>query len=256
VGVHVSSRLDGKVVIVTGAGQGIGEHYAAALAQEGATVVAADIREENVSAVADRITAGGGHAIAVAVDVSDEGSTAAMAARVVEETGRIDALVNNAALYSGLHPGDPFEIPVEEWDRVMAVNLRGPWLCTKAVVPTMRAQRAGRIVNQASVAAWGGASLMHYSVSKAGLVGMTRSMAKLLGADGITVNTLAPGQMATDWTLQILSEERRSQMAMAQAVHRAGEPTDLVGALVYLCSDESSFMTGQTLLVDGGLVMP
>jgi len=138
---------------------------------------------------------------------------------------------------------------------VMGVNLRGPWLCTKAVVPTMREQGAGRIVNQASVAAWGGASMLHYSVSKAGLIGFTRSMAKLLGADGITVNTLAPGQMATDWTLQILSEERRKQMAAVQAVHRAGEPDDLVGALVYLCSDESAFMTGQTLLVDGGLVM-
>ncbi len=252
----MSERLFGKVVIVTGAGQGIGEVYAHALAREGASVVATDINEQAVRAVADAITGGGEHAIAVTVDVADEESTLAMAERVVAELGRIDALVNNAALYSGLQPGDPFAITVEEWDRVMAVNLRGPWLCTKAVVPTMRAQGAGRIVNQASVAAWGGASLLHYAVSKAGLIGFTRSMAKLLGADGITVNTLAPGQMATDWTLTILSQERRAQMAAAQAVHRAGEPDDLLGALVYLCSDESSFMTGQTLLVDGGLVMP
>jgi 3-oxoacyl-[acyl-carrier protein] reductase len=251
----VSGRLDGKVVIVTGAAQGIGAEYAHALAREGASVVAADVKEEAVADVASAVTGEGGRAIALCVDVSDEASTAAMAKRVVEELGSIDALVNNAALYSGLQPGDPFEIPVEEWDRVMGVNLRGPWLCTKAVVPTMREQGAGRIVNQASVAAWGGASMLHYSVSKAGLIGFTRSMAKLLGADGITVNTLAPGQMATDWTLQILSEERRRQMAAAQAVHRAGEPDDLVGALVYLCSDESAFMTGQTLLVDGGLVM-
>ena len=252
----MSGRLSGRVVIVTGAGQGIGEVYAHALAAEGASVVATDINEESVKAVADAVVGEGGTATAVGVDVSDEESTRAMTELVVGELGRIDALVNNAALYSGLQPGDPFAITIEEWDRVMAVNLRGPWLCTKAVVPTMRAQGAGRIVNQASVAAWGGASLLHYSVSKAGLIGLTRSMAKLLGADGITVNTLAPGQMATDWTLTILSEERRTQMAAAQAVHRAGEPEDLLGALVYLCSDESSFMTGQTLLVDGGLVMP
>jgi NAD(P)-dependent dehydrogenase (short-subunit alcohol dehydrogenase family) len=252
----VSTRLEGKVVIVTGAGQGIGAVYAHSLAGEGAVVIAADVREDNVRGVVDSITAAGANAVAVGVDVSDEASTLAMAERVVDEHGHIDALVNNAALYSGLTPGDPFAIPVEEWDRVMGVNLRGPWLCTKAVVPAMRAQGSGRIVNQASVAAWGGASLLHYSVSKAGLIGFTRSMAKLLGADGITVNTLAPGQMATDWTLKILSEERRTQMAMAQAVHRAGEPEDLLGALVYLCSDESAFMTGQTLLVDGGLVMP
>ncbi len=249
-------RLVGKVVVVTGAGQGIGEVYAHALAREGAIVVAADIREENVKRVANEVGNDVGYAVPMVVDVSNEESTRAMAEHVVGEYGRIDALVNNAALYSGLTPGDPFEIPVDEWDRVMAVNLRGPWLCTKAVVPTMRAQGSGRIVNQASVAAWGGASLLHYSVSKAGLIGFTRSMAKLLGGDGITVNTLAPGQMATDWTLQILSDERRKQMAMAQAVHRPGEPQDLVGALVYLCSDESAFMTGQTMLVDGGLVMP
>jgi NAD(P)-dependent dehydrogenase (short-subunit alcohol dehydrogenase family) len=248
-------RLQGKCVIVTGAGQGIGEVYAHALASEGASVVVADIAGDNAERVAGEVIGGGGRAIACRVDVTDPESTRAMAALAVSELGRIDGLVNNAALYSGLRPGDPFEIPVEEWDRVMAVNLRGPWLCTRAVAPAMRAQGSGRIVNQASVAAWGGASLLHYSVSKAGLLGFTRGMAKLLGADGITVNTLAPGQMATDWTLEILSDERRAQMATAQAVHRTGEPQDLIGALVYLCSDESAFMTGQTLLVDGGLVM-
>jgi len=138
----------------------------------------------------------------------------------------------------------------------MAVNLRGPWLCTRAVVPVMRRQGAGRIVNQASIAAWGGPSLLHYSVSKAGVIGLTRSMAKLLGADGITVNTIAPGQMSTESTLSLVPADRLERMSATQAVHRIGDPDDLCGALVYLLSDESAFMTGQTLIVDGGMIIP
>ena len=146
----MTSRLQDKVVIVTGAGQGIGRAYASALAAEGALVVVADVNEAGAKEAAAEVP----RAIAVAVDVSDQGSTEAMAAQVERDLGRIDGLVNNAALYAGLQPGDPFAIPVEEWDRVMAVNLRGPWLCTRAVVPAMRRQGYGRIVNQASIAAW------------------------------------------------------------------------------------------------------
>lgn len=245
-------RLDGKVAIVTGAAQGIGVEYCRALAVEGAKVVAADINEEGAGATADAVD---GEAMSVGVDVVDVESTEGMAGAVLERFGRIDALVNNAALYSGLTPGDPFEIDPDEWDRVMAVNVRGPWLCARAVAAAMRKQQSGRIVNQASVAAWGGSSLMHYSVSKAAVIGLTRGMAKLLGGDGVTVNTVAPGQMDTESTLAILSEERMQQMSQAQAVHRVGTPRDLVGAVVYLCSDESSFMTAQTLIIDGGLVI-
>lgn len=248
----MKGRLDGKVAIVTGAAQGIGVEYCRALAKEGARVVAADINEDGAAATADAID---GDAMSVGVDVVDVDSTETMARAVVEEFGRIDALVNNAALYSGLTPGDPFEIDPDEWDRVMAVNVRGPWLCARAVAPTMREQGSGRIVNQASVAAWGGSSLMHYSVSKAAVIGLTRGMAKLLGGDGITVNTVAPGQMDTESTLSILSEERMQQMSRAQAVHRVGTPSDLTGAVIYLCSDESSFMTAQTMIVDGGLII-
>ncbi len=252
----MSTRLDGKVTIVTGAGQGIGVEYCRALAAEGAFVVAADINEAGAKETAGLVAADGGRAIAAAVDVADLDSATEMAARVVSEAGRIDALVNNAALYSGLQPGDPLALDPDEWDRVMAVNLRGPWLCTRAVVPTMREQGAGRIVNQASIAAWSGASLLHYSVSKAGIIGFTRSMAKALGGDSITVNAIAPGQMDTESTLSIVPAERLAQMSQVQAIHRTGTPADLTGALVYLCSDESSFMTGQTVIVDGGMVMP
>lgn len=251
----MSGRLAGKVAVVTGAAQGIGVEYAKGLAAEGAAIAAADRNEAGAKETAAAIAAAGGRAMAVAVDVSDEVSNREMADRVVDELGGIDVLVNNAAVYAGLQRRPPFEIPVEEWDRVMAVNLRGPWLCAKAVVPSMQSRGGGRIVNQSSVGAWMGGSLLHYAVSKAGLIGLTRGLARAFGGDGITVNTIAPGQMNTESTLELVPEERLEQMSHQQAVHRIGTPADLIGALVFLCSDESSFVTGQTLLVDGGLLM-
>jgi NAD(P)-dependent dehydrogenase (short-subunit alcohol dehydrogenase family) len=190
----MSGRLAGKVAVVTGAAQGIGVEYAKGLAAEGAAIAAADRNEAGAKDTAAAIVAAGGRAVAVAVDVSDEASNAEMAERVVTELGGIDILVNNAAVYAGLQRRPPFEIPVEEWDRVMAVNLRGPWLCAKAVVPSMQARGGGRIVNQSSVGAWMGGSLLHYAVSKAGLIGLTRGLARAFGGDGITVNTIAPGR--------------------------------------------------------------
>ena len=251
----MGGRLEGKVAVVTGAAQGIGSVYATALADEGAAVAAVDLQADGIAKVADHIGSAGGSAVAVEADVSDQASTERMAEAVTKAFGGIDILVNNAAIYSGLKLGDPFAVDPAEWDRVMAVNVRGPWLCSRAVAPSMRARGGGRIVNQSSVAAWGGPSLIHYAVSKAGVIGLTRSLAKFLGPDKITVNAIAPGFMETDATLSMIPANRLEQLVAMQPVRRMGTPEDLTGALVYLCSDEAAFITGQVLIVDGGTIM-
>ena len=251
----MGGRLEGKVAVVTGAAQGIGRAYALALAAEGASVAAVDVQSDGAEKTADEIRSSSGTAAAVTADVGDQASTERMAGAVTEAFGGIDILVNNAAVYAGLKLGDPFAVDVAEWDRVMAVNVRGPWLCSRAVAPSMRSRGGGRIVNQSSVAAWGGPSLLHYAVSKAGVIGLTRSLAKFLGPDKITVNAIAPGFMETDSTLSIIPANRLEQLIGMQPVRRMGTPDDLTGALVYLCSDEAAFVTGQVLIVDGGTIM-
>jgi len=251
----VGGRLEGKVAVVTGAAQGIGRAYALALAGEGASVATVDVQSDGAEKAADEIRSSGGSAVAVTADVGDQASTEQMAEAVTQAFGGIDILVNNAAVYAGLKLGDPFAVDVAEWDRVMAVNVRGPWLCSRAVAPSMRSRGGGRIVNQSSVAAWGGPSLLHYAVSKAGVIGLTRSLAKFLGPDKITVNAIAPGFMETDSTLSIIPANRLEQLIEMQPVRRMGTPDDLTGALVFLCSDEAAFITGQVLIVDGGTIM-
>jgi 3-oxoacyl-[acyl-carrier protein] reductase len=251
----VGGRLEGKVAVVTGAAQGIGRAYARALAAEGASVATVDVQSDGAEKAADEIRSSGGSAVGVTADVGDQASTEQMAEAVSQAFGGIDILVNNAAVYAGLKLGDPFAVDVAEWDRVMAVNVRGPWLCSRAVAPSMRTRGGGRIVNQSSVAAWGGPSLLHYAVSKAGVIGLTRSLAKFLGPDKITVNAIAPGFMETDSTLSIIPANRLEQLIGMQPVRRMGTPDDLTGALVYLCSDEAAFVTGQVLIVDGGTIM-
>jgi NAD(P)-dependent dehydrogenase (short-subunit alcohol dehydrogenase family) len=248
-------ELEDKVVIVTGAGQGIGRTYAEAIAQAGASVALADVNEDAVTSLAGELTAAGHQAIAVRVDVSDEASTLAMADTAEQRFGRIDGLVNNAALYAGLQLRGPMDLPVDEWDRVMAVNVKGPFLCARAVVPAMRRAGGGSIVNQSSTGAWGSAALTHYTSSKAAVLGLTRSLAKSFGADGIVVNAIAPGQIGTEATLGLIPAERLERMSATQAIGRTGLPEDLCGAVVFLLSDGARFMTGQTLVVDGGLVM-
>ena len=247
--------LADKVVIVTGAGQGIGRAYAEAIAAAGAAVAVADVNEPAAASLAEELAAAGHRALAVAVDVADEASTLAMAETVEAELGRIDGLVNNAALYAGLQLRGPMDLPTDEWDRVMAVNVKGPFLCARAVVPAMRRAGGGAIVNQSSTGAWGSAALTHYTASKAAVIGLTRSLAKSFGPDGIVVNAIAPGQIDTDATLELIPRERLERMSTAQAIGRTGTPTDLCGAVVYLLSDGARFMTGQTLVIDGGLVM-
>ena len=251
-----SLRLQGRVAIVTGAAQGIGARYAAALAAEGAAVVCADVID--AEPVAALIRAAGGRALALRADVSSAESVRQMAAASVEAFGRIDVLVNNAGLFANLAL-KPFEqIEAAEWDRVMAVNVRGPFECAKAVLPQMRAQGYGKIVNIASATVFKGSPmLLHYVTSKGAVVAMTRSLARELGDAGIRVNTLAPGLTASENTLANPAWQGAvgANNIASRAIKREVTPEDLCGTLVYLASAESDFVTGQVIVVDGGSVM-
>jgi NAD(P)-dependent dehydrogenase (short-subunit alcohol dehydrogenase family) len=248
--------LDGKVAIVTGGGQGIGRDYAHGLAREGAAVVIADINEANAKAVESELTAEGHSALAVATDVSDEDSTQEMARRAAETFGGIDILVNNAAIYHGLPYESIEEMPVDRFDRVMAVAVKGTWLATRAVLPYMRQRGGGAIVNQGSTAAHHHAPRrMHYNVSKVAVHGLTKSLAKELGADNIRVNCIAPGAIDTEATLTGVPKEALDRLATMQLIKRQGHTDDLVEPLLFLVSDRSAFMTGQVLVVDGGVVL-
>jgi NAD(P)-dependent dehydrogenase (short-subunit alcohol dehydrogenase family) len=249
-------RLQGRVAIVTGAAQGIGARYAASLAAEGATVICADVID--AEPVAAQIRAAGGRALALHADVSSAESVSQMAAASVEAFGRIDVLVNNAGLFANLAM-KPFEqIESAEWDRVMAVNVRGPFECAKAVLPQMRAQGYGKIVNIASATVFKGSPmLLHYVTSKGAVVAMTRSLARELGDAGIRVNTLAPGLTASENTLANPAWQGAvgASNIASRAIKREVTPEDLCGTLVYLASAESDFVTGQVIVVDGGSVM-
>lgn len=248
--------IDGKVAIVTGAGQGIGRGYALALGREGASVVVADVNAPLGEETTELVKKNGGSALFVETDVTSEASTAAMAQAAVNEFDRIDILVNNAGLWGGLKFQSPEEITTETWNRVMSVNVTGVWLCTKAVVPVMEQQGGGVIVNQSSVGAYvGGPLLSHYCTSKGAVNAFTKAMAKDLGESGIRVNALAPGVIATESTLTTASEDLLDMLEMQQCIKRKGTTEDLVGPMLFLASDASRFMTGQVIAVDGGLVL-
>jgi len=244
-------RLKDKVVIVTGGARGIGRAYCLGLAAEGARVVVADVLDPKP--VVTEIEGRGAQALGVSCDVSREADTQRLATETLARFGRIDALVNNAALYGTLKRRPFMEIPVEEWDQVMAVNLRGLFLCARAVFPTMKAQGKGVIVNIASSTFFKGvADYIHYTTSKGGVVGFTRSLARELGPHGIRVNALAPGFTLSGENEKNISEERKRANLEARMLKRPEVPEDLVGSMIYLLSDDSAFMSGQTLLVDGG----
>jgi len=247
-------RLDERVGIITGAAQSIGREYALGAAAEGARVVVADIADP--SGVVGEVEASGGEALGVTVDVADVESTQAMAAAALERFGRIDFLVNNAALYGALRVKSWLDIDVDEWDQVMAVNLRGMFLCCKAVVPSMAARGSGKIINISSGTALGGTpGLLHYVTSKGGVIGLTRALAREVGGLGITVNTITPGVTMSEGTTHLMENSGLpvgDRMLQAKCIQREQTPHDLVGAVVFLASSDSDYITSQVLNVDGG----
>lgn len=247
----MSGPLDGRVAVITGAGGGLGRAFSLGFAAAGARVVAADLDLGAAQATAAAVQAGGGEALAVAVDVADEASTRALAAAALEAFGAIGALVNNAAVYAGLERAPFDEIAVADWDRVMAVNLRGPWLCARACAAALRAH-GGAIVNVASATVLSGSPLWaHYVASKGGVIGLTRVLARELGDDDVRVNALAPGFTLTDASLELIEDAATYGVARG-SIKRALQPDDIVGTAVFLASPAAAMISGQTFVVDGG----
>lgn len=247
-------ELDGQVAIVTGAARAIGREIAETLAARGATVVSLDLVPSNDTVAA--IEEAGGRALAIVGDATDEPEVGRAIGEVLERYGRIDVLVNNAGLFAGIERRPFWEIDLEEWEHVMAVNVRSVFLCSRHVATAMMEARSGRIVNIASnVITFGMANLLHYVASKASVVGMTRSMARELGPFGIAVNAVAPGLVTTEITEQTVPEEYRRLVAQGQCLQEAIVPTDIAQAVAYLAGPAARMVTGQTLLVNGGATM-
>jgi NAD(P)-dependent dehydrogenase (short-subunit alcohol dehydrogenase family) len=248
--------LNGKVAIVTGAARGIGAEFAQALAAAGARVVVTDVLDGSV--VAARIGAAGGEAIYCRADVTSAESLAALVADTLKRFGTIDVLVNNAGIFADLAKKPFTDIDDAEWDRVMAVNVRGVFACAKAFAPTMIAKGRGKIVNIASGTVFKGFSgALHYVASKGAVVAMTRCLARELGAHGICVNAIAPGLTMSEAVADNpeWGGAAGDATVVSRALKRAQVPADIVGTLIYLASDASDFVTGQTIVVDGGSVM-
>lgn len=242
--------LDGRVSIVTGGARGIGRAYCLGLAAEGSSVVVADMLDGQP--VVDEIEAAGGKAIAVHTDVSDRASTEALARAAFEQFGRIHALVNNAAYFKQVKRGPWHEIDVDEWDRAFAVNVRGVWLCCRAVYPYMKEQRYGKIINISSNTVWKGVPMfLHYVTSKAALTGLTRSLAREVGEDNIAVNTVAP-DFIPDQDMLKTRGDHSDEVVAQRCFKRMQTPEDMVGTIVFLAGPGSDFITGQSFLVNGG----
>ena len=249
----VFPSLKDRVAIVTGAGQGIGRAFAKTFAAAGAIAIIAERNAKTAASVSAEIMKAGGKALAVETDIADPASVAEMVEVVDDEYGRIDILVNNAAIFSTLEMR-PFEqIPLDEWNEVMRVNITGQMLCARAVLPAMRRARWGRIINMSSGAvSLGRPNYLHYITSKSALIGMSRSMARELGPDGITVNALLPGATFTEIERKTVTPAQKEKIVAMQCVPRAETPDDLVGTALFLASEASAFITGQTINVDGG----
>lgn len=248
-------RVDGKVAIVTGAGRGIGVSYAKALAEEGAKVVVSDIIDPTTTV--NIINQAGGEAIGIQADVTDPESVKAMVAETVEKFGKLDIMVTNAALFADLQQRSFLEIPEDEWDRVMQVNTRGVFTCVKAAVPEMKKAGGGKIINIASGTVFKGTPmLLHYVSSKGAMVAFTRALSREVGDDNINVNCIAPGLTMSE---KVVGEEQwdavKDGNTASRAIKREEVPEDLIGALMFLSSSDSDFVTGQTIVIDGGSAM-
>jgi NAD(P)-dependent dehydrogenase (short-subunit alcohol dehydrogenase family) len=249
--------VSAKVIIVTGAARGIGQEYVVALAGEGANVVAGDVND--CADTLARCRGAEGRVIGVSLDVTSARSALAAAQATVEAFGRIDGLVNNAALYGALRGGRFDAIDEQAWDAAMQVNVKGIWNCCKAVVPAMRKAGGGSIVNIASLAAtYGMPYALHYTTSKAAVIGLTRGLARELGREGIRVNAVAPSAVLTQGTQEFFGEKAAKAVEVVknnQAIPSSLEARDLTGTVAWLLSDASRLVTGQTIMVDGGTVM-
>ena len=247
-------RLDGRVAIVTGGGGGLGSGICRALGAAGATVVVAGRTKEKLDLVASEIVSAGGRALAVTVDIANPQSVDAMTERVVSELGSIDILVNNAAVY---HRKPWTEITEADWDQVLDTNLKGYYLCARAAYPALQASGRGRVINVASITFFGGVPfLLDYVASKGGIVGFTRALAREVGPDGITVNTLSPGAFPTDAEkIHPDLENYNREILAAQSIKRRGTPEDVGHLVTFLAGDGASFITGQLIQIDGGWMM-
>jgi len=241
-------HLKDKVVIVTGAGGGLGKAFAQAFATEGAKVAIVDINEEAAQQTSVEIQG----SIAVKADVTSEESLKVMTQKVIDEFGRLDVLINNAAIYAGIQRKPFFELSEKEWDLVMNVNLKGTWMASKAVFPFMKSQGGGKIINISSATVMSGSpQWSHYVASKGGVIGLTRSMAREIGDFNINVNNIAPGFTLTEASLSLMDNAKEYGVQRG-AIKRGSNANDIVGTALYLASKASDFVTGQTIVVDGG----
>jgi 3-oxoacyl-[acyl-carrier protein] reductase len=243
--------LEGTVSIVTGGARGIGRAYCLGLAREGSAVVVADLGD--ATPVVEEIEAAGGQAIGVKVDVSRASDTEAMAGAAVQRFGRIDLLVNNAAHFRYVKRGPFTEIPEDEWDKAFAVNVRGTWLCCRAVYPVMQRQGSGRIVNVSSMTVWKGKDgFLHYVASKSAIVGLTRALAREVGPDNIAVNTVVPEYIPHDLEYAQEMPFIDEKVVAERIFKRTQTPEDMVGIVLFLAGPGADFVTGQSILVNGG----